>query len=126
MIKPIDELLDSVSESRMCNPDLIPEEDRINVHEMCNYTFTAVRDPHGMLNAGMFVIEPNMAMHENLMRGIYRDRDKFDNNIVEQGYLQYVYREDGPFPGQYVERKWNAIETQDEDKDHVNVLHEKL
>ncbi|QIW94772.1 hypothetical protein AMS68_000290 [Peltaster fructicola] len=125
-IQPFDALFDTVSESRMCNPDLLDEADRINVVEMCNYTFTATRDPRGMLNAGMFVITPNKAMHENLFRGMNRDREKYDNNIVEQGFLQYVYREDGPFPGQYVDRKWNAIENQPEDEGVTVILHEKL
>lgn len=122
----VDSLLGKVAREQDCKPNLLEEEDKVDVKEMCKYTFAATLDQHGYLNAGVFVMTPNKAMHSHLLRGMRRDRDKYDNNMIEQGFLYHVFRSDGPFPMQQIDRSWNAIETGSEDEGHVHILHEKL
>lgn len=92
--------------------------------EACPYVFTAVEHEWGGLNAGMMVFKPDLAMHTLLMREMH-ERD-YDQNMVEQAFLDHEFDVNGPRPAQYIERKWNALFTTDEDEGKINVIHEKL
>lgn len=93
--------------------------------EACQYVFTAVAQEKGYLNAGLLLLKPDLAMHARLIRDI-EDRDAYDQNMVEQAFLNHEFSPKGPFPAQLLERKWNALYTTNEDEGKINVIHEKI
>lgn len=111
----LDELFE-IAEEQTC---------REPVGEACQYVFSAVAHAWGGLNAGLMILKPDLSMHALLMREMH-NREEYDQNMVEQAFLDHEFGLDGPFPAQYLERKWNALFTTNEDEGKINVIHEKL
>ncbi|QIX02190.1 hypothetical protein AMS68_007707 [Peltaster fructicola] len=114
----LDELFD-VAEEQTCKEEF--GEDL----EACQYVFTAVEHQWGGLNAGLMILKPSLPMHARLMREMHV-REDYDQSGVEQAFLNHEFGLEGPFPAQYLERKWNALFTTNEDEGQINVIHEKL
>ncbi|QIW96500.1 hypothetical protein AMS68_002018 [Peltaster fructicola] len=124
-LENIDELFD-MAEAQRCKSDELSSQERLVKEEICDYTLLAAYDKNnGGLNAGMLVIQPNPAMHKYLLRES-QNADNFDQDFVEQAFLNYAFRPEGPFPYQLVDRVWNAIFTEPEDEGVIKVIHEKL
>lgn len=120
----MDELFDTAEEQK-CDVWQLAPEDQSHVDDICNYVFTAAPGLGDEINAGMMILKPDLAMHARLLRESH-DHEKYDQNMVEQAFLTYAFDPHGPFPVQYVERKWNALFTSNDDEGKINVIHEKL
>lgn len=97
-----------------CDVELISEDDEQYADELCEYAFGAYEQENNMINGGVLVLKPNMAMHAKLLRGM--EAGNFDAAAVEQGLLSKVFAKDGPFPVTWLERKWNGFFSKTEDE----------
>ena len=105
----VDALLETslISDSK-CKAELLAEQDRPKSWDVCQYLFAGVRDEMlHTINAGMFVLAPNQAMHGMLIRESHNNSN-FDNGLAEQALLTYVFREDGPFPPTFLSEAYNG------------------
>jgi len=124
----VDALLGTeISPDQKCKPELLKDEDRAMMSEnICDYVFTGIRDGVlPMMNAGVMVLRPNEAMHNVLVRE-YHHQENFNNGFVEQALLAYVFREDGPFPPNFISDAWNGDPQVKDDGRELYILHAKL
>lgn len=123
-VENIDDIFD-IAPHMECKKELLPVEDSGVANEICGYTFTGTEVGDQEINVGAMVIEPNKAMYERLMRESLHT-EKFNNAMAEQAFLSWAFRQDGPFPGTFVDRIWNGFFPQEHERHKLKVIHEKL
>lgn len=131
-VRSLDGLLsDDVAPRGRCRAELLPPEDQPHAAAMCDYVWAghpvaALGGATDELNVGVVVLEPNRYMHARLLRES-QDTTKFDNKMAEQAFLNYAFGPAGPFPPTTtLGREWNGFYPQEEEKDLLRVVHEKL
>ncbi|CZT14958.1 uncharacterized protein RCC_00883 [Ramularia collo-cygni] len=128
-MQPIDDVFRAPLQD--CKRDLLPMEDAALADILCQYTFHVA--PQGFqkegelaeLNVGVMLLQPNDSMHKRLLRN-YPKTDTWDTRMADQGYLSEMFRSDGPFPFESLDRKWNGFFPQENEKNTLKVVHEKL
>lgn len=124
-----DAIFDAVQDQK-CKPDLLPKEDQPFASTICDYALAGAMEAEGNffqgVNAGVLVFKPNRAMYTRLLRSIHDERHKWDSTYMEQAYLNWMYRKDGPFPYQSIAKAWNAPpDFRDKGKEHF-IVHDKM
>lgn len=122
----IDGLFDeSVVPRGKCKSALLPAEDKVHVDDICDYVW-AGHGGVGFINVGVVVLEPNVYMHERLLRES-QDTSKFDKTMAEQAFLNYAFGDTGPFPPTaFLGREWNGYYPHEGEEGKLKVVHEKL
>lgn len=119
----IDDIFDLPEQQ--CKKDALLPEDKAVVDsergkDMCSYIYAGV--PHftiDNINAGMFIMKPNLDMHAKLIRAAKRTED-YDVRYMEQGVLgsKNAFAEEGPFPVNRLPSVWNTVP--EYYKEHLN------
>lgn len=128
-MQPIDDIFDVPQLG--CKRDLLPPEDAGLADILCQYSFNVA--PQGFqkegelaeLNVGVMLLQPNDSMHKRLLRN-YPKTETWDTKMADQGYLSEMFRSDGPFPFESLDRKWNGFFPQENERLTLKVVHEKL
>lgn len=136
-VRNIDDIFDLVPEEQ-CKKDALSPEDKAIVNngkggeDMCNYVYAGV--PHftiDNINAGMFIMKPNLDMHAKLIKAAKSTED-YDVRYMEQGVLasKNAFSSDGPFPVNRLPPIWNTVpeylkEHVDTDEP-IRILHAKM
>lgn len=125
--QPIDPLLDLPQLG--CKRELLPMEDAPLADILCQYSFNVA--PQGFqqpneqsvaeLNVGVMLLQPNDSMQKRLLRGL----KSFTGDSL-QGYLSEMFRNDGPFPWEGLDRSWNGFFPQENEEHSLKIVHEKL
>ncbi|PSR90335.1 nucleotide-diphospho-sugar transferase [Coniella lustricola] len=124
-VQNIDGIFDAnISPRQRCRADLLPPEDQAHTAEICDYVF-AGQGPTEEINVGAIVLEPNVYMHQRLLRES-QDTSKFDNKMAEQAFLNYAFGPDGPFPASFFGREYNGNFPQEDEEGLLRIVHEKL
>lgn len=116
---------EDVAPRQKCRADLLPPADQAHAAEICDYVWAGHVAFGTEMNVGVVVLEPNKYMHARLLRES-QDTTKFDNKMAEQAFLNYAFGPEGPFPPTALGREWNGYYPQEEEKDLLKVVHEKL
>ena len=122
----IDEVFDEATEQK-CDSSKMTLEDwaQPDKEGWCEYVFSGVGDLRGGVHGGFFVLKPNRALHQRLLREYPKD-DQYDNILAEQSFFKWHFAADGPFPAQILPRKYNAYFPSEKDEGEVSIVHEKL
>jgi len=96
-----------INQEKTSREDALPE----------NYTFAGIVDgvsgsranPVNInyLNAGFFLIRPDMKLFDYLMRWVRRP-NSFNAALPEQNLMNDVFRPDGPMPWKHMDPKWDT------------------
>ncbi len=109
-----------------CVREKLDAADLAAVDEICDYVFSGVPMLNGAeISMAVAVLAPNEAMHARLLRNMDQT-DKFDNSLVEQGYLSFQFERGGAFPVQHLPRMFNGYYPQPEERWSLKIVHEKL
>ena len=124
-VKNIDDIF-VVAEGQRCNKSALAGEDAEHADEICDYTFAGVEvAAFHAINVGVVVLEPNVRMHQRLLRN-YPKVDQYDNNMAEQAFLNWQFNQSSPFPTLYLDREWNGYFPQPDEEGKFYIVHEKL
>jgi inositol 3-alpha-galactosyltransferase len=123
----VDEIFD-ITQRQRCNEALLDQYDAPHVAELCDYVFAGVPMfmlPEVGVNGGLLIFEPNLKMHERLLR-LAPQSDLYDNELMEQGLFEWVFAHNSPFPARQMDRQWNGLFPQPTEGDTLKVVHQKL
>lgn len=123
-LENIDRIFDLAPDLR-CKVERLHPEDAAHADALCDYVFAGHAERPDMVNAGVIVIKPNLAMHDMLRREM-TNTSNFDNGLAEQAFLNYVFRPDGAFPPTHLEAAWNGFPDVKQNGDPLFVVHAKL
>lgn len=113
-VRNIDDIFDLVPEQKCKKEALLPEDQAVidrGGDDMCNYVYAGVPQfTINNINAGMFILKPNLDMHAKLIRAAKRTGD-YDVRYMEQGVLssKNAFAADGPFPVNRLASVWNTV-----------------
>lgn len=122
----LDPIFDLTKEQR-CVKRRLPKEDRKYASSICDYVFAAWPESsgHHQLNAGVMVLKPNMPMYQRLVRESSKpDQHKWDDGIMEQAFLDFMFSYRTAFPSRNLSIEWNGGVM--DEKKHPRVVHGKL
>lgn len=128
-IRNIDDIFDA-AQPRICDLNKLSAEDAQNSQGICDYTFAAVpvtsmKGMKEVVNVGVMVLQPNEYMHQRLLRG-YNHTEAYDNRLAEQGFMNWAFAVNGPFPVTFLPREYNGYFPTESESETLRVLHEKL
>lgn len=124
-LENIDRIFDLAPPQR-CNVDrLLPADHNADGAAMCDYVLAAHSERVGAVNAGVLVLKPNVAMHDMLIRESH-NTSNFDQGMMEQSFLNYIFRPDGPFPPTQLDGAWNGNPERPEEGQDLYIVHTKL
>jgi len=123
-LENIDRIFDLAPEQR-CKAELLAPEDQANENKMCDYVFAGHVERPGMVNAGVIVLKPNLVMHDMLIRESH-NATNFDQGMMEQSFLNYIFRPNGPFPPTGIDGAWNGFPDRPEKGEDLYIVHAKL
>lgn len=123
--QPIDPLLEVPQLG--CKRELLPMEDAPLADILCQYSFNvspqAAQEEGKVaeLNLGVMLLQPNDSMQKRLLRGL-----KTWKTDSLQGYLSEMFRKDGPFPWEGLDRAWNGFFPQNGEDKSLKIVHGEL
>lgn len=125
-IRNIDEVFE-IAEPQTCVSTKLSEKEFKVKDDICDYVFAGVENVgHGSgINGGFMVLQPNEAMHHRLLENYVR-KDHYDNRAADQGFLNWQFAQNGPFPARILPRKYNALYPQASEEDELSIVHAKL
>ncbi|KAI9717935.1 MAG: hypothetical protein M1828_007027 [Chrysothrix sp. TS-e1954] len=112
--------------AQRCVASELQFRDAQHIDDMCRYTFAVGRLPTSeQIDPEVMVFSPNFFMHKRLVRAAGRT-DKFDNEHPDRGLLMWMFAGDGPFPGRFLDRHWDAVgDLENEERGKISIVHEE-
>lgn len=77
------------------------------------------------INVGAMVFTPSQTMSKRLLQN-YRKYQMYNTKMADQAFLAWQFKPDGAFPVSAIDREWGGFFPQNEDKEKLKVVHEKL
>jgi len=123
-LENIDHLFD-IAKPQRCIPELMDPKYASQIDALCEYTFAGKPERPTMVNAGVMVIQPNQAMHDMLIAESH-NTSNYEQGMMEQSFVNYIFRPDGPFPPHHLDSAWNGFPSVVAEGGELFVLHAKI
>lgn len=100
-----------------CKRELLGEDQGL-ADIICQYSFNVAPRVYGEvggegktreLNTGVMLLQPNDSMHKRLLRGLGDGKIKWEGRWGDQGFLSEMFKGQGAFPWEGLERRWNGF-----------------
>lgn len=125
LLRNIDEVFE-LARRQKCNSERLSVQDADVKDEICDYVFAGVENLGSKreINGGFLILEPNLRMHERLLRS-YLKTNYYDSSLVDQAFYGWQFSQKGAFPAQLLPRKYNGYFPQPSDEGKLSLVHAK-
>lgn len=125
-IRKIDEVFE-IAEPQTCVSARLSEKELKVKDDICGYVFAGVENIGSSkgINGGFMIFQPNGAMHHRLLENTVR-KDHYDNRAADQGFINWQFARNGPFPARVLSRRYNAVYPQASEEGELSIIHTRL